>query len=194
MALRTITWLAATAATVVGLTVSAQASGPAGSGCIAIPRVRGMSVVHAYERLHRAGFEVSILEGFEVDSLGPQLALVQQLSPAAGSRLPRGSVVRLDVGCSCAAASPSVPARTLPRYTVPDFAGQSVSLVRRWIANKTLYLNEHVGPLRAGDAGSLYRNYTITKQYPRPGTTLSLGVRDVSGTSGGCPGARGTLR
>jgi hypothetical protein len=64
--------------------------------------------------------------------------------------------------------------------------GAAHPLARRWIADKTLYLNEHVGPLLAGNAGSLYQIYTITKRYPRRGTTLSLGVgsRDASGTSG----------
>jgi hypothetical protein len=145
-----------------------------------------LSVARAYDRLHRAGCEVSIPKGFEVDSLGPQLALVQQISPAADSRLPRGSVVRLAVGCPCGAASPGVPVGTLPQYTIPGFAGWSIPLVRRWIADKTLYLDEHIGPLRAANAGSLYRNYTITKQNPRPGTTLSLGfgTRAASGASG----------
>lgn len=186
MALRTIARILATAAVGVGITVSAQASGSAGSRRIAVPQVRGFSVARAYQRLHRAGFEVSIPKGFDFDSLGPQLALVQQISPAVGSRLPRGSIVSLHVGCRCSLGSPAVPVGTLPQYTVPDFAGKSIAAVRRWIAHKTLYLNEHLGPLRAGNAASLYRNYRITNQYPRPGTTLSLGVTtdDASGTPG----------
>jgi hypothetical protein len=114
------------------------------------------------------------------------VALVQHVSAAAGSRRPRGSVVTLRVGCRCPIGSPAVPKGTLPRYTIPTFAGDTIAAARRWIVDKTLFLTEHIGELRAGDANSLYKNYRITKQDPHAGTALSLGVmvHDLAGTPG----------
>jgi hypothetical protein len=81
------------------------------------------------------------------------------------------------VGCTgCGLASPAVPVGTLPRYTVPDFVGKRIAAASRWVAHKTLYFTERIGPLEAGDAGSLFANYRITAQYPPPGTRIALGI------------------
>jgi hypothetical protein len=143
-------------------------------------------VVHAYQRLHRAGFKVSIPRGFELNTLTAPVAVVQDMYPSAGRRLRDGSAVSLRVGCECPIGSPAVPVGTLPRYLIPDFTGKTIAKVRRWIARKSLFLTEHIGSLRAGDADSLYENYRIARQRPQPGTALSLGVvvHDVPGSPG----------
>jgi hypothetical protein len=152
-----------------------------------VPRLVGLSAVSAYRRLHHAGLRVSIPHRFLIDQLASPLALVQQVTPRAGSRLTRGSIVTIHVGCtSCVLGSPGVPVGALPHYTIPSLVGKRVSAARRWIAHKTLYLTEHVGPLKAGNASSLFANYLITAQRPRPGRRLTLGIgtRNSSGGSG----------
>lgn len=184
--LRTMVGTAGSVLAFVALTAPARATTGVSSGTVRVPEVRGERVVRAYRRLHRAGFKVSIPKGFELDTLTASVAVVQHMYPSAGRRLRDGSFVRLRVGCECAIGSPAVPVGTLPRYSVPDFDGRTIGAVRRWIARKALFVTEHIGPLRAGNADSLYENYRIARQHPRPGTALSLGivVHDVPGTPG----------
>ncbi len=86
----------------------------------------------------------------------------------------------------CALASPAVPVGPLPRYTVPDFVGKPIAAASRWVAQKTLYFTERLGPLKAGDAPTLFANYRITAQHPAPGTRIVLGIgtHNAAGTSG----------
>jgi hypothetical protein len=99
---------------------------------------------------------VSIPGGFVVNSLASPIALVEHMSPAIGRRVSPGAVVRLEVARpACAIGSPGVPVGTLPRYTVPSSVGDQVCAAQHWVAHKTLYFTEHVGPLGAGSAKRL---------------------------------------
>ena len=73
------------------------------------------------------------------------------------------------------AASPGVPVGTLPSYRVPDFIGKPRTAAIDWIQHRNLYWAATIPPLHAGDAASLFANYTTTAQRPRPGAEMKLG-------------------
>jgi hypothetical protein len=158
-----------------------------GSAESRVPRLAGLSAVSAYARLHGAGLRVSIPQGLVLEELGNPAGFVERVTPRAGTRLARGSIVTFRFGCpGCGLASPAVPTGTLPRYTVPNFIGQSIAAASRWVAHKTLYFTERLGRLKAGDAPILFENYRITAQHPAPGTRIALGTgtHNAAGTSG----------
>jgi hypothetical protein len=169
-----------------GLVFTPASGDHSSSGSPVVARLVGLSAVSAYRRLHRAGLRVSIPHGFVLDSLTSPLAMVQHVAPATGTRVAPGSTVTIRIGCRCGVGSPGVPVGRLPRYDVPNFVGERIAAASRWIAHKTLYITEHIGPLEAGDARSLSANYRITTQHPRPGTmiTLGTGTHDANRTSG----------
>jgi hypothetical protein len=183
---RMVLWTIAIALVTFAMPVVADAGAARELRTAVVPAVKGELIADAYRRLHAAGFRVSIPEGFELDSLASPVAEVLEISPHPNARRPRGSIVTVHAGCECMLGSPAVPVGRLPRYRIPDFAHNPVGAAQRWIDRKTLYLTEHIGPLDAGDASSLYGNYRIHRQQPRPGRLLSLGIGtyNVARTSG----------
>ena len=149
-----------------------------------IPDLRGASVENGYTRLHKDGFKVSIPHGFVVDSLDGGGEILQT-SPSPGRQASVGSTVSLAIGCrGCSAGSPAVPTH-IPVYRVPEFVGQPLSAVTRWIKPKILYYTEHFGPLHSATAARFAENYRVTRQHPAPGTMLRLGIgRKISPNSG----------
>jgi len=103
--------------------------------------------------------------------------IVAGSSPGAGTAVRRGSVISLlaRIGL-CPSASPAVPVGTLPSYRVPDFIGKRLTAAIAWIQYRNLYWAGTIPPLRAGDASSLFANYTITAQRPRPRGRMQLGI------------------
>jgi hypothetical protein len=174
----------ALAAAAVSVVATAAIAG-AVDRTVRIPNLKRAALEPGYARLHRDRLRVAITRGFVLNTLSSPLADIEQVSPSAGQSVQAGSTVSLTVGCTgCAAGSPGVP-RRLPSYRVPNFVGKRVSALSRWIEQKTLYVTEHFGPLRAADAAQLYGNYRIVRQHPAPGTMLRLGVGDrTSATSG----------
>lgn len=156
----------------------------ASSPSVRVPHVVGMSAARGYSLLHRDGLKVTIPHGFDVDSLTGGGEILSSV-PAPGRQVRSGSTVSLTVGCrSCALGSPAVPG-DLPAYRVPSFVGRSVATVLRWVTHKTLYLDEHFGPIHAGAAAQLADNYHVVRQHPAPGATLRLGVGHPTGPNSG---------
>jgi hypothetical protein len=95
--------------------------------------------------------------------------VVRRIAPAAGRRVARGSVVTVSVSSGgVAGSSPGVPVGRLPSYLVPDFTGHLASTAPSWLRGKTLSFTAYLGPLRAGNASSLFANYVVTRQAPAP--------------------------
>ncbi len=97
--------------------------------------------------------------------------------PGAGTDVRHGSIVSLVARMSfCAAASPAVPLGMLSIYRLQDFTGKPLTAAIAWIQHRNLYWAATIPPLRAGNASSLFANYTITAQRPRPGGRMQLGI------------------
>jgi hypothetical protein len=150
-------------------------------GTVVVPRV-GSGVVGAYDRLHAAGLRVSVPHGLSFDSLAPPK--VGRVVPAAGRRVPRGSVVALYLSRN--ARRPTVPVGRLRKYVVAKFVGGAVSSAYGWVSRRRLDFRAYLGPLKAGGARGLFANYRVTRQRPVAGVRLTLGhgKRPVKGRGG----------
>ncbi len=145
-----------------------------GSG--AVPVTRGEDLPRAYLKLHAVGLSVTFTRPFSLDWSYECVPLVVGSVPRAGAAVRRGSAVSLLLRIpGCSVASPGVPVGRLPSYRVPDFIGKPLTAAIAWIQHRNLYWAATIPPLRAGNAASLFANYTITRQRPRPGGAMKLG-------------------
>jgi hypothetical protein len=152
---------------------------------VRVPAVTGLSAGQAYSMLHGLGLKVS-LPRLDLQFVVDPPDHVVAATPSAGQRVDVGDVVSLALGCSgCVAGSPSVPVH-MPRYRVPAFIGRTVERPHRWVVHKELFYAFHLGRLVAGNASTLFGNYRVTRQSPRPGRELALGrgTRCCHGTGG----------
>jgi hypothetical protein len=142
-----------------------------------VAATRGEDLPHAYRKLHTAGLRVTFNSSFSLNWSYECMPIIAGSVPSAGTHVRRGSVVSLIAPRSpiCPAASPAVPVGTLPSYRVPDFIGKPLTTAIAWIQHRNLYWAATIPPLQAGDATSLFANYTITRQRPRPGGAMKLG-------------------
>lgn len=164
------TLLAGTVAVAAVFTAGAGASSSAENRITVVPHVKGELFLVAYRNLHRAGLRVSIPARINLPVSDALFAL--RIAPGSGSRVRRGSVVALRLGCPhCGGASIGHPV-TQPRYRVPEFRGGRVSAAYDWVRGKALVFGVHLGALRAGRARGLFANYRVTRQEPAPGTML----------------------
>ena len=172
--------LLATAASVgmVGLTL-ASCGGSHGSGSpsqtryVTVPLRAGQTdVVGAYDLLHRLGLRVALTRATRVSSLD---ATIVKLSPRAGTRVARGSVVRITpVGRVMASTA---VLKSDPHYRVPDFSGRPLSVAIRWAdAHEMFWAIPKLPALAASNAPHLFDAYRIVRQQPQPGGTISQGV------------------
>jgi hypothetical protein len=153
----------------------------AGQGLTTVAVTRGEDLPHAYLKLHAAGLSVAFTRSFSLDWSYECVPVVARSIPRAGTHVGRGSVVSLRVRIPpCAAASPIVPVRIRPRR-VPDFVGKRLTAAIHWTQRRYLFWAATIPPLRAGDAPSLFANYTITAQRPHPGRTILPVVKDHGG-------------
>ena len=141
-------------------------------GTVVVPRVAGGAVA-AYNRLHAAGLRVSVPNGLSFSSSAPPT--VARMVPMAGKRVARGSVVTLYL--SFGMGRFAVPMGRLPSYVVPKLRGGPVSTAYGWARNKRLVFRAYLGPLKAGNARSLFANYRVVRQRPAAGVRLTLGER-----------------
>lgn len=143
----------------------------------------------AYDRLHRAGLRVAFHRAFAFTPVTLCLPVVAAQRPAAHSRVPRATVVRLRLRRPlCPAGSPAVPTR-MPSAVVPDFIGRPAQAAYTWTNRHRLsFQTNTLAGLEAGAARHLLGNYTITRQQPAAGTTLKLGTGTSHPTPTGMTG------
>ena len=148
---------------------------------VAVPRVHGTEVSAAYRQLHRAGFRVTIRHPFALSSLSHGYVYfpvtVVRTEPAPGRLVREGSVVTVFLRCECRPGHTLEP-RHKPAYEVPAFTGGFLGAAYRWARPKVLVFEARLGSLHAGDARTLFANYQIDQQSPRPGTSLRYSNRD----------------
>lgn len=142
----------------------------------AVPVTNGEDLPHAYLKLHDAGLSVTFTRPFSLDWSYECVPLVAGSVPGADAAVTRGSAVSLLLRIPpCGVASPGVPVGKLPSYRAPDFIGKPLTAAIAWIQHRNLYWAATIPPLHAGNAASLFANYTITRQRPRPGGAMKLG-------------------
>jgi len=146
-----------------------------------VPVSRGEALPLAYLKLHAAGLSVTFTRSFSLDWSSECMPVVVRSIPRAGARVRRGSVVTLVTKIpGCGLASPFTVAGIRPRR-VPNFVGKPLTAAIHWIQRRHLFWAATIPSLRAGDASSLFANYTITAQRPHPGSTILPIVKEHGG-------------
>ncbi len=145
---------------------------------VRVPRLHG-GLVHAYALLHRAGLRVTIRHGFTLSS--DRTVMIGGVAPAAGTRVRRGSTVRLTVSCCQRLRHPPKLGRTASE--VPSLVGQSAGTTVRWASRRKLRFSAKLGPLHSAEQSQLLGNYRVTRQAPGRGRQLIS--RRVRGTPHG---------
>jgi hypothetical protein len=126
----------------------------------------------AYDALHKAGLRVTLTQQADFNSLN---GLGVTLSPGVGTRVPRGSTVKITPSGG-PLGSPAV-LKSDPHYVVPNFAGQSPNIAAHWAYQHDMYFAVNLPPITASDAPHLLDAYSLAGQDPRPGGTIRQGVR-----------------
>jgi hypothetical protein len=153
----------------------------AGQKPATVPVSRGEDLPYAYLKLHAAGLSVTFTRSFSLDWSSECMPVVVRSIPRAGARVRRGSVVTLITRIpGCGLASPFTVVGTRPRR-VPDFVGKPLTAAIHWIQRRHLFWAATIPQLRAGDAFSLFGNYTVGAQSPHPGSTILPVVKEQGG-------------
>jgi beta-lactam-binding protein with PASTA domain len=135
-------------------------------------RAAHTDIVDASDLLHRLGLRVELTKQIAISSLAVPGV---ELSPVAGTRLPRGSAVTIAPGFG-ALGSPGV-STSRPHYRVPNFDGQLLDVAVTWTNQHAMYWSVPALPaLPASDAPHLFDAYRIIHQTPEPGQTIVQGV------------------
>ncbi len=167
------------------LMLAAGGEAAARSHAVRVPAVQG-SLSRAYTRLHAAGLLVTIPRRFTWSSL--KAVEVKRADPVPGTRVKRGSVVRLAI--SCCVGVRRQPKRTVAAALVPNLLGYRMSTAEGWARQRRQQFVAALGPLHAGAAPQLTENYRIVSQSPAAGRSLSSGgtlrVRAVQGKPRAC--------
>ncbi|HET9103047.1 MAG TPA: PASTA domain-containing protein [Solirubrobacteraceae bacterium] len=167
---RTLT-LALAAALLAALALSAGsalARGRTATRTATVPRVSG-DVNHAYVVLRRHGFKVSIARPFTLRN--DAVTTVRSVSPKAGRRVRRGSVVTLTLRCCGRLAHPP-RVGSADGSPVPQMRGGTLAQVAGWAQSQQRRYRAAVGPLRAGTMATLAANYVVTRQSVPAGAVL----------------------
>lgn len=146
----------------------------ANSATTRVPDVRGLDVVVAYTRLHRAHLKVSSTNHFVIENATEGPPVVARMHPAPGRRVTQGANVTIRVACGCSVSSLGLPTGRLPAYRVPGFVGQDGPVASRWAKGKLVAVRFQLSDLRRADAPSLLANYVITRQTPVAGKHISF--------------------
>jgi hypothetical protein len=126
----------------------------------------------AYVVLHRLGFRVAIPNSVR---LTPFELPTAKLTPAVGSRVPRGSTITLTPVYG-PIGSPAV-AKSNPHHRVPSFIRQPLVDAIQWAdAHNLLWAIPKLPALPASDAPDLFDAYRVVGQTPKVGSVLGQGV------------------
>jgi hypothetical protein len=143
---------------------------------VTVPLVTQTDVTGAYDLLRATGLRVAIRNAYSIESLCVPIAHDQL--PPSGKRVAAGSVVTFSAD-GCERASPTVPLH-MRATIVPDFLGRRASDVTAWADRARIFWDARDLPALAPSAErQLLDNYTVVRQRPAPGTSLTAGVGSV---------------
>ena len=131
------------------------------------PRRGALTLFQAYERLHDAGFRVSIPVAFSLNAEDPSASTLPL--PRAGSIAARGSVAT--IGPRFGPIGEWF-GRPRARIRVPSFAGQPATRAIDWARRQRLFWIVRAPALRAGARPRLLDNYVIAGQTQAPGEAV----------------------
>jgi hypothetical protein len=148
------------------------------AGDVTVPTLEaGTDILAVYRQLHRLGFRVELTQQTDIWSLGEPGAT---LAPAAGTRVPRGSVIQI-TPVGTADGSPAV-SKSNPHYRVPKFGGKTLSVAIRWANRHGMFWSIPKLPaLPASRAKHLFDAYRIVGQQPKPHHLIGQGVLSGGG-------------
>jgi len=149
-------------------TLSLAMSASSSPGQAVVPDVIGLSVTRAYDAVHEAGFAVQIHEPVELNSY------VSDQSRAAGSAGRPGTSVVLSLAAGIHGLLP--PGPTGPTRPVPRLVGQPLPEAIETLETLGLLWGARLPPLPATMRPSLFENYRVAKQNPKPGTRFTQTV------------------
>jgi hypothetical protein len=139
---------------------------------VTVPAAAARSdIFGAYDALHRLGLPVTLTRQADLNSLD---GLGVKLSPSVGSRVLRGSTIKI-TPAAVTIGSPGV-LKSDPHYLVPNFARQPLGSAVRWATRHSMYWAVDLPPITASEAPHLLDAYGIVGQQPRPGGTITQGV------------------
>lgn len=153
----------------------ASGIGAASSRDVTIPmRARETDVADAFAMLRSLGLRVAVDHATAYSSLKP--AWVSKMTPAAGARVPVGTVVTLTPSNLGPIGSAAV-LKSHPHYRVPSFIGRTAASAISWANSHHMFWSiPHVPSLPASDARTFFAAYRVTAQAPRPGNTIVQGI------------------
>jgi hypothetical protein len=142
---------------------------------VTIPtRARETDLAGAFAMLRSLGLRVAINHSTAYSSLKP--AWVAAMTPAAGARVPVGTVVTITPSDRGPIGSPGV-LKSHPRYRVPSFVGKTAATAIGWADSHHMFWSiPRLTPLPASDARTLFAAYRVTSQAPKSGKTIVQGI------------------
>ena len=154
-------------------TLCLAVSGSSAAGQAVVPDVVGLNVLRAYDAVHEAGFAVQIDEPVDMS------ASVSDQSRAAGTAGHAGSPVVLTLGpTGIHGLLPPGGTVRVPRLVgkpLPDAVYTLATVGLMWSAAP-------LPPLPATMRRSLFDNYRVARQNPKPGTRFTQTViREIPG-------------
>jgi hypothetical protein len=154
---------------------SAASLRPAKRGFVIVPRVSGLSVEGAFQRLGDAGLRVTTSEPVR---LGPTEGLpwVFRQRPRPGAHVKAGAVVALRF---CGFAGGLVMP-TFDEVVAPDVAGLPLREALARLEDSPVVWSAVLPPLPATSARSFLDAYRVTGQTPAPGTRFVQTVKRTS--------------
>jgi hypothetical protein len=131
-----------------------------------VPNVRGKSILSAITTLQRAGFKVSVPEGFQFGSLTPTPTVGRE-TPLAGTEVPVGAAVTLtDSRYGCCIGSPAGVA-----LRVPDLSGSTAQQAIRELRRVHLPWEIRLRPF-FNEQRTLLTTVRVVGQSPAPGSLV----------------------
>jgi hypothetical protein len=180
--LDTLAYVAGVHRLIVAAVAGLSLTGCGSRAATTVPPVDTGSFGTALARLHAAGLRVGA-EGFGRMPAGYRLAdaFVGDQDPEAGTRVPRGSVVRLNMHGANPIPSPAVP-KHRPRFAVvPSLVGLPEPVAEQRLGGGFWPELTRIAPLPASKSGRGLYAYVVTSQSPRPGTRMPYFGRTVAG-------------
>jgi beta-lactam-binding protein with PASTA domain len=149
------------------LAVGCVGGGSVEPSVVTVPKQGNASVSSVVPRLDAAGLRVTIPAAWGTNSFSAPGARIGM--PAPGTRVPRGTVVTLEMF-----ALVGMPTQGPGRYVVPGVMGDSLTEAMASIEAAGLPWSFRAAALPATATSNLYDAYCVSGQSPEPGTSATV--------------------
>jgi hypothetical protein len=153
---------------------------------VRVPQEGNSWIGSVIPRLHRAGLRIAIAKPWRTSSFDGLSALIRR--PRAGTRVPAGSDVSLDM-----AALIGSPWQKTGAHRIPRVVGTTLREAARHISAAGLSWTLEAAPLPPTSTADVLASYCVTAESPAGGATIVLprrsGTWQVGLTAAACPRA-----